>query len=143
MIPKYYGTAQLQGNIRTHPKCTSHASQMCLASILDTSHVWQKRARQLIKSCCSFIARFCACTDAFCVHFGLLLHLFQMRLMFVGIPVYLVDFNFRSIPVVFTRISVHCACVCVHHVMQCQQFNMEEESQIVPKKKVVSPVWDY
>jgi len=63
--------------------------------------------------------------------------------MFGGIPVYLVDFDFRSIPVVFTRILVYCSCVCVYHMMHCQQLNMEEESQIVPKKKVVSPVWDY
>ena len=59
-----YGTAQLQGNVHTCTEGASHMFQMCPACILDASHIWHKRVWQLIKCCCSFIVRFCACMDA-------------------------------------------------------------------------------
>ena len=48
-----YGTTQMQGNV-----CA------CLTCVFDAYRVWWNRAWQLFKSCCSFIARLCACTDA-------------------------------------------------------------------------------
>ena len=40
-----------------------HLSQVCPAYVLDVSRIWQKGVRQLRKSCCSFIVRFCNCMD--------------------------------------------------------------------------------
>ena len=37
---KCYSTAQLQGNICTHPRCVLHAFQTCLACVPDTSCTW-------------------------------------------------------------------------------------------------------
>jgi len=59
-----YGTThdQLQGYVDvscTCSRCILHAFWMCPAHILDTFHVWQNRAWQLQKSCCSFISTSC------------------------------------------------------------------------------------
>lgn len=43
-------TAQLQRNVCTFPKCIVHVSQMCPPRIPDASHIWLKRAGQLIRS---------------------------------------------------------------------------------------------
>jgi len=43
-------------------------------------HIWQKRAWQLIKFCCSCIARLCACMDASHTRSGHILSTFQMYL---------------------------------------------------------------
>ena len=68
-----YGTAQLQGNVRTRPRRVLHAFQTCPTCIPDTpctrsGHVpcLAKMAWHSCMSCCSFIARFCACTDISC-----------------------------------------------------------------------------
>ena len=64
--------ARIQNTPLMHPRRVLHASCMCSG--------W-KRAWQLIKSCCSFIMRFCTCMDVSCVHSGCVSHMFRMHLM--------------------------------------------------------------
>ena len=61
------------------------SSKVTFARVSDTSRscfvctpVWQKGAWHSCTSCCSFSARFCACTDASCMHPRCVLHAFQM-----------------------------------------------------------------
>ena len=43
LIPYARGTAQLQGNIRTHPECAFYISQECPACVLDVTHIRSSR----------------------------------------------------------------------------------------------------
>jgi len=52
-----------QMQTRIHSRCIRHAFWTRLAYVLNAYRSWQKWAWQLIKSCCSFITRFCTCTD--------------------------------------------------------------------------------
>ena len=94
--PWHYGTAQLQGNVCTCSRRVLHASQMrfshipdvmCPTRILDASCIWQERAWQLIKSCCSLLqgfvlARTCLVRilEVSYMHFGCIWLSFWMRL---------------------------------------------------------------
>jgi len=60
-----------------HPRCVFHMFRTCPARILNVSCVWQERAWQLIKSCCSLSQGFVLAwtclvciLDASYVHFG-------------------------------------------------------------------------
>jgi len=86
-----YGTAQLQNNVRTHPRRILHAFQTHPAHvpdvsyahpacILDASCIWRKRAWQLHKSCCSFIAKFYTRKNVPCARSGCVPDVFQMRI---------------------------------------------------------------
>ena len=50
--PHTYGTAQMQGNVRTHSECASHMSciafQMHVACVLDAFRIWQKWRSSLL-----------------------------------------------------------------------------------------------
>ena len=67
-----YSTAQLQGNVRTRFRRVSHAFWTRPSS--SEKGAWHSRT-----SCCSFIARFCACMDASHVRPRRILHAFQTR----------------------------------------------------------------
>ena len=80
-----YSTAQ--GNISTSPRHILCVFQTCPAHILDVSHTCSghilclaKKTWQLRKSCCNFIARFCACTDMFRAHSRCNSRVFQTHL---------------------------------------------------------------
>ena len=69
---RMYSTAQLQGNVRTRFRRVSHAFWTRPSS--SEKGAWHSRT-----SCCSFIARFCACMDASHVRPRRILHAFQTR----------------------------------------------------------------
>ena len=73
---RWYGTAQLHGNICMGPRYALHAS--CMNAFC--MHPASKRVWQLHVPCCSFIARFCTCMDIFCVCSGRVSHLCKKRL---------------------------------------------------------------
>jgi len=56
-----------------------HTFQMRPACVLDASRIWQKGVWHSCTSCCSFIPRFCACTDISRTCPRHVLHVFQMR----------------------------------------------------------------
>jgi len=67
---KVYFLVTVQLKCKVTFECIWNMPLTCLRRILHALPHLAKKAWQLIKSCCSFIARFCTLTDTFCVRSG-------------------------------------------------------------------------